>query len=75
MPNGQRWPAVASRPEGHRLETRVHQKCAVNTGLVHVKPTIHFTDKLYILESEKGKAIKIYGNEPNGFPWLEFRLG
>ncbi|GBM58468.1 hypothetical protein AVEN_226412-1 [Araneus ventricosus] len=31
----------------------------------HIKPVIHFTDKLDILEREKEKAIKIYGN-PSG---------
>ncbi|GBM24159.1 hypothetical protein AVEN_88517-1 [Araneus ventricosus] len=39
-----------------------------------LKPAIHFTDKLHILEREKEKAIKIYGNQPNGLWWLEFRL-
>ncbi|GBO33392.1 hypothetical protein AVEN_221781-1 [Araneus ventricosus] len=39
-----------------------------------LKPAIHFADKLDILESEKEKAIKIYGNQPNGLWWLEFRL-
>ncbi|GBM66716.1 hypothetical protein AVEN_197787-1 [Araneus ventricosus] len=30
--------------------------------LVFLKPAIHFTDKLDILECEKERAIKIYGN-------------
>ncbi|GBL95581.1 hypothetical protein AVEN_24796-1 [Araneus ventricosus] len=30
--------------------------------------------KLDILEREKEKAKKIYGNQPNGLWWLEFRL-
>ncbi|GBN17910.1 hypothetical protein AVEN_21291-1, partial [Araneus ventricosus] len=38
------------------------------------KPAIHFTDKPDILERERKKAIKIYGNQPNGWWWLEFRL-
>ncbi|GBM00248.1 hypothetical protein AVEN_32602-1 [Araneus ventricosus] len=46
----------------------------MDIGWINVKPATHFTDKLYILEREKEKAIKIYGNEPNGLPWLEFRL-
>ncbi|GBM11890.1 hypothetical protein AVEN_208788-1 [Araneus ventricosus] len=37
----------------------------------HLKPAIHFTEKLDILEREKEKAIKIYGNQPNGLWWLE----
>ncbi|GBO07466.1 hypothetical protein AVEN_83504-1 [Araneus ventricosus] len=36
-----------------------------------LEPAIHFTDKLDILESEKEKATKIYGNRPNGLWWLE----
>ncbi|GBN80092.1 hypothetical protein AVEN_41228-1 [Araneus ventricosus] len=39
-----------------------------------LKPVIHFTDKLDILEREKEKDIRIYGNRPNGLWWLEFRL-
>ncbi|GBN26667.1 hypothetical protein AVEN_273117-1, partial [Araneus ventricosus] len=39
-----------------------------------LKSAIHFTDKLDILEREEEKAIKIYGNQPNGLCWLEFRL-
>ncbi|GBN32415.1 hypothetical protein AVEN_169510-1 [Araneus ventricosus] len=39
------------------------------------KPAIHFTDKLDILEHENEKAIKIYGNQPNGLWWLEFQSG
>ncbi|GBM56364.1 hypothetical protein AVEN_7172-1 [Araneus ventricosus] len=42
--------------------------------LTRIKPAIHFTDKLDILEHEKEKAIKLYGNQPNGLWWLEFRL-
>ncbi|GBN54164.1 hypothetical protein AVEN_97692-1 [Araneus ventricosus] len=34
---------------------------------IYLKPAIHFTDKLDILEREKEKAIEIYGNQPNGF--------
>ncbi|GBM04796.1 hypothetical protein AVEN_1482-1, partial [Araneus ventricosus] len=48
-----------------------HSSLADRSG---VKPAIHFTDKLDILEREKEKAIKIYGNQPNGLWWLEFRL-
>ncbi|GBO23443.1 hypothetical protein AVEN_80875-1 [Araneus ventricosus] len=44
-------------------------------SISHVKSAIHFTDKLDILEREKEKAIKIYGNQANGLWWLEFRLG
>ncbi|GBM04422.1 hypothetical protein AVEN_35594-1 [Araneus ventricosus] len=35
-----------------------------------LKAAIHLTDKLYILERENEKAIKIYGNEPNGLPMV-----
>ncbi|GBM49620.1 hypothetical protein AVEN_248999-1 [Araneus ventricosus] len=40
-----------------------------------VKPAIHFTDKLDILEREKKKAMKIYGNQPIGlYPDSNFSL-
>ncbi|GBO09014.1 hypothetical protein AVEN_150216-1 [Araneus ventricosus] len=37
-------------------------------------PKDDFTDKLGILEREKEKAIKIYGNDPNVFPWSGLKL-
>ncbi|GBN00174.1 hypothetical protein AVEN_14269-1 [Araneus ventricosus] len=40
-----------------------------------IKPAIHFTDKLDILEREKEKAIKIYGNQPNGLWWFGIPSG
>ncbi|GBM78932.1 hypothetical protein AVEN_26729-1 [Araneus ventricosus] len=46
----------------------------MNEQQASVKPAIHFTDKLHILEREKEKAIKIYGHQPNGLWWLESRL-
>ncbi|GBO30999.1 hypothetical protein AVEN_8190-1 [Araneus ventricosus] len=55
---------------------RTLNACESNTRMVtwHLiaKPSIHFTDKLDILERDKEKAIKIYGNQPNGLWWLEF---
>ncbi|GBM72059.1 hypothetical protein AVEN_108210-1 [Araneus ventricosus] len=75
---------MTSEPSPPLKTPRDHQSCLIpsrvgcsgdGTAFRHCfKPTIHFTDKLDILESEKEKAIKIYGNQPNGLWWLEFRL-
>ncbi|GBM90389.1 hypothetical protein AVEN_85797-1, partial [Araneus ventricosus] len=58
----------------HGLPDRGHDLLC---GTTSVKTAIPFTDKLDILiekSQEKEKAIKIYGNPPNGLWWLEFRL-
>ncbi|GBM37288.1 hypothetical protein AVEN_213761-1, partial [Araneus ventricosus] len=66
-------PRSKTTPKGTKTTDRQRNK---NRGpaAISIKPATHFTDKLYILEREKEKAIKIYGNQPNGLPWLEFRL-
>ncbi|GBM10898.1 hypothetical protein AVEN_42148-1 [Araneus ventricosus] len=57
--------------------TQLEEKSGKMSGInmeEYLNPASHFTDKLVILEREKEKAIKIYGNQPNGLWWLEFRL-